>query len=110
MLTIAGRSRSGFCDGVTRRDFLKIGGLALGGLSLPQLLQAEAQAGVSRSHKAVIMVFLAGGPPHLDMFDMKPDAPVRHPGRIQADPDQCAGPGHLRVHAAAREDDGPIHA
>jgi Protein of unknown function (DUF1501) len=75
MLTIAGRTRSGFCDGVTRRDFLKIGGLALGGLSLPQLLQREAQAGISRSHKAVIMVFLAGGPPHLDMFDMKPDAP-----------------------------------
>src|SRR5271169_4756899 len=75
MLTIAGRARSGYCDGVTRRDFLKIGGLALGGLSLPQLLQVEAQAGISRSHKAVIMVFLAGGPPHLDMFDMKPDAP-----------------------------------
>ena len=64
MLTIAGRARSGYCDGVTRRDFLKIGGLALGGLSLPQLLQAEAQAGISRSHKAVIMIFLAGGPPH----------------------------------------------
>ena len=38
MLTIAGRGRSAFCDGVSRRDFLKIGGLALGGLSLPQLL------------------------------------------------------------------------
>jgi hypothetical protein len=46
MLTIAGRADSGYCDGVTRRDFLKIGGLALGGLSLPQLLQAEARAGV----------------------------------------------------------------
>jgi len=76
MLTIAGRTQSGYCDGVTRRDFLRIGGLALGGLSLPQLLQAEAQAGVSRSHKAVIMIFLAGGPPHLDMFDLKPDAPT----------------------------------
>jgi Protein of unknown function (DUF1501) len=75
MLTIAGRAHAGYCDGVTRRDFLKIGGLALGGLSLPQLLTAEAQAGISRSHKAVIMVFLAGGPPHMDMFDMKPDAP-----------------------------------
>jgi Protein of unknown function (DUF1501) len=75
MLTIAGRARAGYCDGVTRRDLLRIGGLALGGLSLPQLLQAEAFAGVGRSHKSVIMVFLAGGPPHLDMFDMKPDAP-----------------------------------
>ena len=45
MFTIAGRARSGYCDGVTRRDFLKIGGLALGGLSLPQLLRAEANRG-----------------------------------------------------------------
>ena len=75
MFTIAGRARSGYCDGVTRRDFLKIGGLALGGMSLPQLLRAEDQAGITRSHKAVIMVFLAGGPPHQDMFDLKPDAP-----------------------------------
>jgi hypothetical protein len=75
MLTIAGRARSGYCDGVTRRDFLRIGGLGLGGLSLSQLLRAEAQAGIARSHKAVIMIFLAGGPPHMDMFDLKPDAP-----------------------------------
>jgi hypothetical protein len=75
MLTIAGRARSGYCDGVTRRDFLRIGGLGLGGLSLSQLLRAEAQAGIARSHKAVIMIFLAGGPPHMDMFDLKPEAP-----------------------------------
>lgn len=42
MLTIAGRAQAGYCDGVTRRDFLRIGGLALGGLSLPQLLAAES--------------------------------------------------------------------
>jgi len=75
MLTVAGRTRSGYCDGVTRRDFLRVGGLAMGGLTLPRLLATEAQAGLGRSHKAVIMVFLAGGPPHLDMFDLKPDAP-----------------------------------
>jgi hypothetical protein len=71
-----GRERRGYCDGVTRRDFLKLGGLALGGLSFPQLLRAEAKAGIAGSHKAVIMVFLAGGPPHMDMFDMKPEAPA----------------------------------
>ncbi len=76
MIDITGRSHSNFCDGVTRRDFLKMGGLALGGLSLPDLLRNESQAGVGLSHKAVIMVFLAGGPPHLDMFDLKPDAPA----------------------------------
>jgi hypothetical protein len=75
MLTISGRAHASYCDGVTRRDFIRLGGLALGGLSLPQLLQAEARSGTGNSHKAVIMIFLAGGPPHLDMFDMKPDAP-----------------------------------
>jgi hypothetical protein len=67
MLTIAGRGLSPFCDGVSRRDFVRLGGLALGGLSMPQLLRAEAASGATRSHKAVIMVFLAGGPPHQDM-------------------------------------------
>jgi Protein of unknown function (DUF1501) len=75
MLTIAGRDESRFCDGFSRRDFLKIGGLAFGGLTMPQLLRAEGSTGIGRSHKAVIMVFLAGGPPHQDMFDLKPDAP-----------------------------------
>jgi hypothetical protein len=75
MLTIGGRARGGFCDGISRREFLKVGGLALGGLSLPQLLAAEAKAGVGGSHKSIIMVFLAGGPPHQDMVDLKMDAP-----------------------------------
>lgn len=74
MLTILGERRW-FCDGVTRRDFLKIGGLALGGLTLPEILAAEARAGTGASHKAIIMVYLPGGPPHLDMVDLKPDAP-----------------------------------
>jgi hypothetical protein len=75
MLTIGGKVRTGFCDGVSRRDFLRIGGLALGGLALPDLLQAEARAGIAKSHKAIIMVFLPGGPPHQDMLDLKMDAP-----------------------------------
>ncbi len=81
MLTIPG---SGFqlCDGLSRRSFLQIGGLAMGGLSLPQLLQAEASSGVGRSHKSVIMVFLTGGPPHQDMVDLKPEAPVEYRGEF----------------------------
>ena len=43
MLTIPGPRQRGFCDGVTRRDFLRVGGLALGGMALPQILEAEAQ-------------------------------------------------------------------
>lgn len=83
MLTLLGGAQGRFCDGVTRRSFLKIGGLALGGLSLPDLLRAEQQAGIRRSHKAVIMIFLAGGPPHQDMFDLKPDAPSEIRGEFR---------------------------
>ena len=83
MLTILGEPGSRFCDGVSRRDFLKIGGLGLGGLSLPQILEAERHAGISHSHKAVIMIYLTGGPPHLDMFDLKPDAPREIRGEFQ---------------------------
>ena len=75
MLTIQGKTHR-LCDGVTRRDFLRIGGMAMGGLSLPQVLQAQELSGKRNSHKAVIMVYLTGGPPHLDMFDLKPDAPA----------------------------------
>ena len=91
MLSLFGPARTGYCDGVTRRDFLRIGGLALGGLSLPGLLRAESQAGVRRSHKAVIMIFLAGGPPHQDMFDLKPDAPEGIRGEFRPIPTNVPG-------------------
>ncbi len=74
---------TGFCDGIARRDFLRIGGLGLGGLSLPQLFAAESASGVKSSHKSVIMVFLSGGPPHQDMVDLKPDAPVEVRGEFE---------------------------
>jgi Protein of unknown function (DUF1501) len=77
MLTLLSRSDGGspFCDGITRRSFLKIGSLGLTGLSLPKLLEAEARGGTGRSHKSVILVYLVGGPPHQDLFDIKIDAP-----------------------------------
>ena len=83
MLTIQGSGKSGFCDGVTRREFLKIGGLALGGLSLTEILAAEAQAGVRNSHKSIIMIYLPGGPAHQDTFDLKPDAPAEVRGEFK---------------------------
>src|SRR2546429_1683131 len=84
MLTIYGRSASnGFCDGVSRRNFLKIGALGLGGLALPQLLAAEAQLGIRRSQKSVIMIYLPGGPPHQDMYDLKMDAPSEVRGEFR---------------------------
>ncbi|MEW6306624.1 MAG: DUF1501 domain-containing protein [Verrucomicrobiota bacterium] len=82
MLTILG-GKSRFCDGISRRNFLRIGALGLGGLTLPQLLQAEAKSGVRQSHKAVIMIFLPGGPSHQDIFDLKMDAPAEVRGEFK---------------------------
>jgi hypothetical protein len=77
MLDILGHfdKRRNHCDGVSRRGFLKVGGMAAGGLSLPQLLAAESQSGTGRSHKAIINIYLPGGPSHLDTFDLKPESP-----------------------------------
>ncbi|MSR52613.1 MAG: DUF1501 domain-containing protein [Gemmataceae bacterium] len=94
MLTMFGRphSRGGFCDGVNRRDFLTIGGTLLGGgLSLPNLLAAEDKSGIKNSHRSVINIYLPGGPPHLDMWDLKPDAPVEVRGEFK--PIQTSVPG-----------------
>ena len=82
MLTIGGQSRR-MNGRVPRRGFLSIGALGMGGLSLPQLLRAEDRAGIGRSHKSVIMIYLTGGPPHLDMVDLKPDAPAEIRGEFQ---------------------------
>jgi uncharacterized protein (DUF1501 family) len=82
MLTVHGK-RHQFCDGVSRRTVLKIGGLAMGGLSLSQLLQAEASAKQPQRQKSVIMVFLSGGPPHQDMVDLKMDAPAEIRGEFK---------------------------
>ena len=67
-----GRNR--LCDGVTRRDFIRVGGLAMLGLSLPGLLAAEAQAEAARQGKSCLMLWMQGGPPHLETFDPKPEA------------------------------------
>jgi hypothetical protein len=84
MLTIFGPKSTGFCDKVSRRGFLRIGTFAMGSaaFSLADVLRAEAavkSALLGRKngrlgHKAVINVYLAGGPPHQDTFDLKPDA------------------------------------
>src|SRR5262245_26745472 len=89
MLTIPG-PQSRYCDGMSRRSWLRIGGLALGGLALPEILRAT-----SPSHgngdpprrrepiKGVIMVLLPGGPTHLDSFDPKPEAPLEIRGEFR---------------------------
>ncbi len=83
MLTLLGSAHR-YCDGVSRRSFLKLGGLALGGLSLAELNRAEAKAGSGSgsSEKSVIMVYLSGGLSHQDTFDLKPGAPAEIRGEF----------------------------
>jgi len=84
MLTFFGSKRR-LCDGISRRDFLKVGALSVGGLTLADLFRARAQAAPSAGSpcKAVIMVYLNGGPSHIDLYDMKPDAAVEYRGEFK---------------------------
>jgi hypothetical protein len=81
MLTFLG-SKHTHCDGVTRRSFLTAGALGIGGLTLADLLRAEATAGAGSSRKAVINIHLDGGPPQMDLIDLKPQAPVEIRGEF----------------------------
>src|SRR5688500_17952981 len=71
-----------YCDGVSRRSFLKLGTMTMGGLTLAGLYRAEALAGVGSSSKAIINVHLSGGPSHQDMFDLKPEAAAEFRGEF----------------------------
>ncbi len=86
MLNILGRPhgrRERFCDGLSRRSFLKIGSLGMGGIALPEVLRREAMArSGSLKHKGIIMIFLPGGPSHQDMWDIKTKAPVEIRGEF----------------------------
>lgn len=85
MLNVVG-PRYRLCDGITRRSLLKIGALAFGGLTLPELLREKAQAranGRATKDTSVILIWQAGGPSHLDMYDLKPAAPAEFRGEFK---------------------------
>ncbi len=69
MLTLSDRKRNHTCEGSSRRDFLKIGALGMGALTLPNLLAAKAAAPAAVRDKAVVLLFLQGGPPQHETFD-----------------------------------------
>src|SRR5262245_52871845 len=87
MWTLLGAPRR-LCDGLARRNFLRVGALGAFGLSLPRLLQAAAARppaaadGFGRARRCLLL-FLTGGPPQMDTFDPKPDAPVEVRGEFK---------------------------
>jgi hypothetical protein len=91
MFTLWG-DRQRFCDGINRRSFLKIGAFGTG-LTLAEMLRLRALAGdkTSTPSKAAIMVYLPGGPSHMDMYDLKPDAPKEFRGEFNPIATNVAG-------------------
>ncbi|GAB4158321.1 MAG: DUF1501 domain-containing protein [Planctomycetaceae bacterium] len=90
MLTFFG-GKQGYCDGVSRRNFLQIGALGAAGITLPGLLRAEAQAGGRATRKSLINIYLGGGPTHMDTFDLKPTAPKEYRGEFSPIKTNAAG-------------------
>src|SRR5262245_66472560 len=92
MFTLWG-SRQRFCDGISRRSFLRIGAFGAG-LTLTEMLRAKslaATAGKGSSNKAAIMIYLPGGPSHMDMYDLKPAAPAEFRGEFKPIKTNVAG-------------------
>src|SRR5712691_252318 len=84
MLTFFNGGSERFCDGLSRRGFLRAGGLALGGLALSDFLRLKAAGAVAEGRgKSVIMICLGGGPSHVDTYDMKPEAPAEIRGEFR---------------------------
>ena len=84
------------CDGLTRRHFLRIGVLGIGGLTLGDLLRLEAQAKIESGklpsrEKSMILLWQHGGPSHLETYDMKPDAPTEYRGPFRPIPTNVPG-------------------
>src|SRR5262245_48772562 len=82
MFTILGRPYR-HCDGLSRRAFLTAGAVGLYGLTLADVLRAEAASGIKSSVKSIVNIHLDGGPPQMDTIDLKPDAPAEIRGEFR---------------------------
>lgn len=91
MLTFWGRSQT-LCNGQSRREFLRVGAMGIGGLTLADLLRAEDASGTqAKRPKSVIYIVLNGGPSHIDTWDPKPLAPVEYRGEFGTIPTKLPG-------------------
>jgi hypothetical protein len=87
MFSLFGSRKGPLCDGFSRRDFLKVGALGLGGWTLSDLLRARASAAVSGKstrNTSVVWLWLGGGPTHIETFDPKMTAPVEFRSTVGA--------------------------
>ncbi len=121
MITI-GRGKSTTCTGVTRRDFLRVGGLGLGSLGFSQAELAAAMNPASSAERSVILLLLVGGPSQLETWDPKPGAPAAVRGPFRSIATRCPGvricehlPGlasrmdRLALVRSVHHDAAPIH-
>lgn len=106
MLNLEGKGKTLNCDGLTRRDFMQVGALGAVGLSLPEFLAAKDAGHIrpGNDNKACIMIFNLGAPSHIDLFDMKPEAPSEIRGPFKPIPTVVEGiqiseilPGHAKI-------------
>ncbi|MBM3459124.1 MAG: DUF1501 domain-containing protein [Armatimonadetes bacterium] len=81
MVPVTGGTSRRYCDGHTRRDLLQVGALSALGLTLPDLLRLQAAS--AAPDVSCIFLYLLGGPSHMDMWDLKPDAPLEFRGEFQ---------------------------
>ena len=96
-----------YCDGMQRRSFLQLGVAGMASLGLSGVLRAREESAkslASKKNTKVILIWLDGGPGHMDMYDMKPEAAAEYRGSVEADQDQSAGLRHHRDVSQAGED------
>ena len=91
MLTLNGSKDVEFCDGLTRRDFMKVGSLGVLGLTMTELLAAEAAQAAWKQGTNCIVLFLVGAPSQLDTWDLKPNAPAQIRGPFRPIPTNVSG-------------------
>src|SRR5438874_6305505 len=94
IMRIYAGSTGKYCDGLSRRDFVQVGLAGMASAGLPQILRAKDQSaklGLEPKDTSVILLWLDGGPGHLDMYDMKPEAPAEYRGIWNPTPTNVSG-------------------